>query len=174
MEFGARWQHVGYLCHLINKDFPNTGDFFNLFHHWRSINKLHSCHLPVYREHLWSQGGYVLCSPIQPEQDSTVRIHILQLNPTWSPIHPHEWSMMFRPPPPPAAVSSQCAVRPQGSRRWCAAFILHRLPVTKFPPGRSTGWCAREGAHGANLDTRSSAGAAAETSTASIQDKVTR
>lgn len=62
MEFGAQPR---------DKPSPNS-NVSDLFSTQRN--------LPVYREHLWSQEGIGLSAPLQPEQDSTVWIHILQLH----------------------------------------------------------------------------------------------
>lgn len=71
------------------------------------------------------------CSPLQPEQDFTVWMHILRQTPDHRSIHKR--SILLKP----RAGSSQRALRPHGSQKRCAAFILHRAPVPKFPPEKS-------------------------------------
>lgn len=58
--------------------------------------------------------------------------------------------------------SSHWALRPSGSQKRCAAFILHCVPVTNFPrEKRSTGWFFTRrraaGIQGVDLDTQPSA-----------------
>lgn len=115
----------------------------------------------------------IRCSPLQPEQDSTVRIHILQLylRITLSQIHPQ----MMNP------IKITCKEWKEQSAGGLgepdAARCLHPPPrpshklSSRNDRGLSTQLSvSAAGVHGANPDAQSSARAAAITSTAPIQN----
>lgn len=86
--------------------------------------------LPVYREHLWSQEG-IRRAPLQPERESTVWIHILQLPSRQLITHPSTYDTDYiKTTCTKDAVTELCP-------KWCAAFILHRVPVANFHGARA-------------------------------------